>query len=282
MTRVLGIIFLVVIVSCATRDNKGFRFPQSGDLIDSSFFFPQQFKKDYKDSIVLTLTSKYFKKIGLNNLSISPALKEVYRFTYIRAFDEPVVVLVYKDSIITIKDYNGFDTVFEYDDSKLSKEESRILEIWGNYKLNTILLDRHLPDSVVIKRPNLAKAIEEQKKFRDSIFSIYPLIADTVYINRLNAKTQKQRIIQHNAIRNKITINKSDFRKIKKTLDRYGFWTMKNTNNLLEGTDGSDWILEVNNTDSYNFVFAWEPEGDFRLLCLEFLKYANLKNKKIY
>ncbi len=272
----------MVIVSCATRDDKGFRFPQSGDLIDSSFFFPQQFKKDYKDSIVLTTTSEYFKKIGLNNLSISPALREVYRFTYIRAFDEPVVVLVYRDSIITIKDYNGLATVFDYDDSKLSKEESRIREIWGNYKFNTILLDRHLPDSVVIKKPNLAKAIERQRKFRDSIFSICPLIADTVYINRLIAKTQKQRIIQHNAIRNKITINKSDFKNIEKTLDRYGFWTMKNTNNLFVGTDGSDWILEVNNVDSYNFVFAWEPEGDFRLLCLEFLKYANLKDKEIY
>jgi hypothetical protein len=272
----------VLFVSCATRDDKGFGFPQSGDLIDSSFFFPQQFKKDYKDSIVLTTTSEYFKKIGLTNLSISPALKEVYRFTYIRAFDEPVVVLVYKDSIITIKDYSGLDTVFDYDDSKLSKEESRIREIWGNYKFNTILLDRHLPDSVVIKKPSLAKAIEKQKKFRDSIFSICPLIADTVYINKLIDKTQKRRIVQHYSIRNRITINESDFKNIKETLDKYGFWTIRNTNNLFVGTDGSEWILEVNNIDTYNFVYAWEPEGNFRLLCMELLKYANLKEKEIY
>lgn len=282
MIRFSSLIICVLLVSCATRDDKGFRFPKSGDLIDSSFFFPQQFKKDYKDSIVLTTTSEYFKKIGLNNLSISPALREVYRFTYIRAFDEPVVVLVYKDSIITIKDYNGLDTVFDYDDSKLSKEESRIREIWGNYKFNTTLLDRYLPDSVIIKKPSLSKAIEKQKKFRDSIFSICSLIADTVYINKLIDKTQKRRIVQHYSIRNRITINESDFKNIKETLDKYGFWTMKNTNNLFLGVDGSEWILEVNNIDSYNFVYAWEPEGNFRLLCMELLKYANLKEKEIY
>jgi len=77
MTRFLSLIICVLLVSCATRDGKGFRFPQSGDLIDSSFFFPQQFKKDHEDSIILTTTSEYFKKIGLNNLSISPAFIEV-------------------------------------------------------------------------------------------------------------------------------------------------------------------------------------------------------------
>jgi len=272
----------VLLVSCATRDGKGFRFPQSGDLIDSSFFFPQQFKKDHEDSIILTTTSEYFKKIGLNNLSISPAFIEVYRFTYIRAFDEPVVVLVYKDSIITIKDYNGLDTVFDYDDSKLSKEEFRIREIWGNYKFNTILLDRHLPDSVVIREPNLAKAIEKQKKFRDSIFSICPLIADSVYINKLIDKTQKRRIVQHKAIRNRIPINESGFKNIKEAIDRYGFWTMKNTNNLFIGVDGSEWILEANTIDSYNFVYSWEPDGFYRKLCMEFLKFTDLKGKEIY
>jgi hypothetical protein len=282
MTRIWLILFCFVMVSCIYRNHKGFNYPSTGELIDSSFYFPKQYKMDFKDSIVLTSTSEYFRKLGLENLSIKPHKDEVYRFSYVRAFHEPVIICIYKDSIIVTKDYSGTEILFDYDFTKISISENELLGYWGNFKCNEAIIDKMIQDSIKKKVNNSTFSIAYKRGKIDSLLKKYPAIADTSYMKKLDNKVRVEKIVTHKAKTVNIKNDYNNYKLLLASIDKYEYWKMKNTNNVLGGCDGSEWILEANTKNGYYFVYSWEPEGDFKKLCLEFLKYSDLKDEEIY
>ena len=279
MSRILIILILFLCNSCTLKNNRGFKYPS--EIKDSSYYFSIDFKLDIKDSIVLYSTSEYFKKVGLQNLSLGWQGFDIYRFVYLRAFHEPYFITLYNDSIIIVKDFDWIEYNYEYDLTRLTKKEQDIYELWGKYKFNRISIDRKYPDSILKTRPNLIKSINKNKRANDSLIRICPLIADTDYMNKLDSKAKITHVVNHKAITKKVLINSKIYNQMLKSIEGYGFWRMKNTMNAL-GVDGSDWILEANTEFGYYFVFAWEPDGDFKKLCMEFLKYTDLKKNEIY
>jgi hypothetical protein len=281
MIRLLFIISFCLLLSCRQERDSIFPYPSISDKIDTSFYFPNKFKFNRGDSIVLSSVSESLTQMGQANIAIRPLSVETYRFTYLRAFDETLIITMTKDSMIILKDYNGIEINYKYDDSKLTKQEMKIHNVWGSYQMNKILLDAEIPDSIKA-RPNVAKAIKRNIRINDSLARLYPLIIDSNYMNQLDEKMKTKYIYHHKQTIKRIPLTIKERETILSSVDKYKFWSMKNTNNLFVGLDGSSWILEANTKDGYYFVYSWEPDGDFKSLCMQFLKYADLKEDKIY
>jgi hypothetical protein len=281
MIRIIFTIGFYLLISCVQERDSLFPYPSISDKIDTSFYFPNKFKANRGDSIVLSSVSESLIQMGQINLSFRPLSDETYRFTYLRAFDEPLIITMTRDSMIVVNDYNAIDINYKYDDSKLTKQEMKIHDVWGSYQMNKILLDSKIPDSIKA-RPNVAKSIRENIRINDSLARLYPLIIDTNYMDQLDEKMKTKIITHHKQTIKRIPLTIKECEKILSFVDKYNFWTMRNTNNLFIGTDGSDWVLEANTKEGYYFVYSWVPEGDFKNLCMQFLKYADLKEDEIY
>ncbi len=282
MTRIIQLLFCLLIVSCISRNENGFNYLSETEVNNNSFYFPKQFLKNKDDSIVLSSVTDLIKKFGFDNLSNKPLDIETYRFTYIRAFHSPIIIKVTSDSVIVSNDYNGIDTNYVYDLSKLTKKETDIMNLWGSFQFNKITIDSKIPDSVLRKRPNIIEVKKEKQRLNDSLAKICPLIIDSIYMNHLHDKARIKKIHIHKTSIKSVPITKKDFKIIHDAFEHYKFLSMKNMDRLFIGTDGSEWILESNKKNGYYFVYRWEPNDDFRKLCDEFLKFSDLKKNEIY
>lgn len=257
--------------------NSLFEYPLTAEEKDASFYFPNEFKSNRGDSIILSSISETLQQMGQVNLSIEPHSFETYRFTYRRAFHEPIVITISKDSIIVVTDYNWTEQYYEYDTTKLTNNEIELLNIWKKHQLTRISTEYSLKDSFI----NHSPAFIENRRIIDSLGRQIPLLLDTSYMYSLNEKSFTKKIVLHKQKISRIPLSMIERWKFIYYMRTFRFWSMDNIDNSI-GLDGSEWILEANTKDGYYFVYSWEPTFVFKNLCMKYLKYADLAEEDIY
>jgi hypothetical protein len=78
-----------------------------------------------------------------------------------------------------------------------------------------------------------------------------------------------------------ITINKKQWMTFKILLDSCKFWSSEQYINTA-GLDGADWILEGQTPKCYQFIFRWNPKGQFRKCCEYLIHLSSAKDEEIY
>jgi hypothetical protein len=89
-----------------------------------------------------------------------------------------------------------------------------------------------------------------------------------------------------NVSKNEVTeISSRQLRPFIYQVDRIEFWSMKAVEEVLNGRDGAEWILEGVKGGEYHVVKRWTPEsGSYRKLCLALVELSDLtfKPNEIY
>jgi hypothetical protein len=78
----------------------------------------------------------------------------------------------------------------------------------------------------------------------------------------------------------KITLTREEMTAFESLLNEAKFWDIPITATQ-DGTDGSEWIIEVHLPNRYRFVDRWSPNGEFRELGLYLIKLSGL-DEKVY
>jgi len=177
------------------------------NITDTRLYFPIATRIDSNkciglDSFTNTWYSKHLKAMNEHVLYEGELNKEIYRFTWLRTFDNPIMIRIEKkkDSINLIyKVTNGA----------------------GGYEPGEIIIDK-------------------KKK-----------------------------------------LSTNEWNQFLKLVDSCKFWSTLPCGVLIEGTDGSQWILEGVTTDYYQVMDKWTPrEGAYYDCCNYLIELTDLKFKK--
>ncbi len=246
-----NIIVGLILTSCETVKDK-YSYPQNpnfsgadGQPNDSlTFFFPTELK--YGDSLIPTKLDSF--RLKWYSSQLYPTKEKIlynyyqgntYRLTWLRSFDNPVVITLLRDGEkvwLTVK--------------KLDRHPSFMKTV---YKRGL-----QFPKTSKKRRPKF-NPDDFKSETRDSI------VLPNRQANLLVNETKELRT--------------EDWENFEKLLTSCGYWTMAPYDTDLFGLDGSQWIIEASSHNRYWFVDRWTPKDCFKECGQYLIKLSRLKEE---
>jgi hypothetical protein len=250
---IYAIILLVIAAACREKMKDKYVYPQNpnlstldGQTIDSlTFFFPSTLK--YGDSLIPTKLDSF--KLNWYSSQLYPSKERilynyyleqnVYRLTWLRSFDNPVFITLYKDGQkvwMTVKKLDRqpsfTKTVYKLDFNSPKVKERK------HPKFNSDDFKSSTRDSVVLPNRNANLLIDERKE-----------------------------------------LHVKDWEHFEHLLNGCDYWHMTPFEIEPMGFDGSQWIIEASFADKYWFVDRWSPKDCFRNCGEFLIKLSELKEE---
>lgn len=261
MRYIKFISILLILQACKISEPSHSKYISDSICLDTTTYFPLDLAKNRGDSLIIYGESAYLKAINEKKIYGCLLENDVLRLTYRRAFHEPVMIRITKDSLIIKYDVEAIVDQSVYNMTKLSEDECEIWEAFDEY------------DSYIRF---------DQTENADSILKLYPKILDSSYIKNLENKMYEPEFVKHHLRTQKVKITKREYRILLDSIDMSTFWMKDNFNHVFAGMDGSDYLLEVSTKDHYHFVYDWQPNEDFKKVCKLLLNYTDIKESDIY
>jgi len=127
MIKLIIIIICFIAFSCSKEEHKGFPYPSSEFIKDTSFYFPYKFLKNRDDSIILSSQSDYLRSKGQRNLSIRPLDNVTFRLTYIPSWSISEIITITKDYFIITKIYDDTTSTIIKPLAEMNSKWSRVI-----------------------------------------------------------------------------------------------------------------------------------------------------------
>lgn len=144
-----------------------FGYPKRISNSDTNqYFWPIKDSLNKRDAFHNAYLYLIYRPFGESNLSIAPAVKEIYRLTYFQTFEDIIIISLTEDSVIVKKGDPG--VLCSSDTSTLNEVE----------KQHFNLLTYKYPIDTSVKIPR-------QKLYVDSLIKLYPQLLNADYYHRL-------------------------------------------------------------------------------------------------
>ena len=165
-----------------------------------------------------------------------------YRLLWLRSFHQPVLISINKDENITIN-------------TKILEHNPRSLTIVYYSSGGKLLF------------PSNIKKLSDENLQKDGWGKI-----DSIVTPKYNTKV---------VVDKTYTLTNKNWLDFVKLIEKCHFWELTPFKRDI-GLDGSEWILEGQNKNTYHYVVRWSPHDSFRDCCEFLIKLSAAKNENIY
>jgi hypothetical protein len=248
----ITVVIVLLILENAIGQRRGF------NLTEETTYFPiELYKREIYngitvvDSITLSYHSQYLSLFKEPKLFNSKSTATLYRFTWLRSFDPPMVMtLIASNEKIELETKHANKVSLDnsyFDLEGFNAQDRKRFEQFHTGKIDSISI---------------------ADLFQKGIFK-----KDTVKFKHIVRYTN---------------ITTQDYEDFKKLIRAKDFWNYKPMEKIDFGTDGADWILEgLSPEKGYHMVYRWSPnknrDYDFRQICEYLIKLTGtVKKKDVY